>query len=411
MPEILISGANVLDAENGTLQENLDVRVIGPTIQEVGRGLRAGDDAIRIRTGGRTLMPGLIDAHVHVMAAVSDHAQLAAMPPYLVAAHAQQELAAMLRRGFTTIRDAGGAEGGLARAVDEGLFAGPRIFPSGLALSQTAGMGDFRLRPEYSQGCPTCRSRRTISRVVDGADGVARACREELADGATQIKIMASGGLSGSTPIRTTHFTTSEIGAAVEEAARAGTYVMAHAYESAAIRRAVDAGVRTIEHGNLLDRETAAYIAPHAYLVPTLTTYEASIDYQIESGADPESLEPTRRTLAAGVRGLRMCRDEGVRLGFGTDLEGAVRVRQLREFAIRREQESPAEILHSALVVNAEILGRRDTLGCIVPQAAADILVVDGNPLEDLSLFVVDGPAIRVIIAQGRIHKLDLPTS
>jgi imidazolonepropionase-like amidohydrolase len=411
VPELLITGADVLDAQNGTLEENLDVRIAGDTILDVGRGLVAPSDAVRIDAGRRTLMPGLIDAHVHVMTAVSDHAQLAAMPPYLVAAHAQRELAAMLRRGFTTIRDAGGAEGGLARAVDEGLFPGPRIFPSGLALGQTAGQGDFRLRPEHPLGCPTCRSRRTISRVVDGPDGVARACREEFADGATQIKIMASGGLSGSTPVEATHFTVAEIEAAVEEATRAGTYVMAHAYGPAAIRRAVDAGVRTVEHGNLIDRETAAHIAPHAYLVPTLTTYEASIDHQLELGAEPESLEPTRETLAAGVRGLRMCREEGVRLGFGTDLEGAVRVRQLREFAIRSEQESPAEILHSALVVNAEIVGRPDTLGRIAPQAAADILVVDGNPLEDVSLFTEDGAAIRVTVAQGRIRKLDLPTS
>jgi imidazolonepropionase-like amidohydrolase len=412
MGELLIQDARVLHPETGTYETGVDVHVRGDTIVAVGAHLEAPTDAQRIPVHGRTLMPGLIDAHVHVMAAVSDHHQLAAMPPYLVAAHAHRELGAMLRRGFTTVRDAGGADGGLAQAVADGLFAGPRIFPSGLALGQTAGMGDFRRRSEHSQGCPTCRSRRTISRVVDGPDAVRKACREEIADGATQIKVMASGGLSGRTPVDMSHLSVAELEAAVDEATRHGTYVMAHAYAPEPIRRAIEAGVRTIEHGNLIDAPTAARMAElGTYFVPTLTTYQASILHAHDHGTAPALVAGTQAVLDAGVAALRLCREHGVRLGFGTDLEGDVRVHQLDELEIRAQVETPAEILHSMLTVNAEILGCPQTIGRIAPGAAADLLVVDGDPLADLGVFREDGANIRVTLTRGQITKFEVPAT
>lgn len=409
MTDLLISNASVLDPADGSLEENLDVRVVGDMIEEVDRGLTGGTNTIRIDAAGRVLLPGLIDAHVHVMAAVNDHGKLSNMPPYLVAAYAKEELAAMLRRGFTTIRDAGGAEGGLAQAVELGLFPGPRIFPSGLALAQSYGLGDFRARPEVPLGCPTCHSTRTITRVVDGVDEVRRACREEFASGATQIKVMASGGNSGPTPILTPHFNHEEISTAVEEARAMGSYVMAHAYGPEAIQRAIAGGVRTIEHANLIDHETAAVVAEsNAYVVPTLSTFEASLDYSDRLGMDEALCDQVRNVLDSGVAALRMCRDLGVKIGFGTDLEGFLHDRHLREFPIRAQVETPAEILNSVLTVNAEILQRAGRLGTIAPGAAADILVVDGNPLDSVDLFQEDGRNIRVTVAQGRIYKNEL---
>jgi imidazolonepropionase-like amidohydrolase len=406
--KLLFTDAAVLDASTGTLAAGLDVLVAGSRIVEVGERLTADSDTWRIPVGGRVLMPGLIDAHVHVMCALNDHQAMAAMPPYLVAAYAKRELGAMLRRGFTTIRDAGGAEGGLAQAVELDLFHGPTIFPSGLALAQTGGQGDFRERPEDHQGCPTCRSTRTITRVVDGPDEVRSACREELQSGATQIKMMLSGGNSGSTPVETSQFSIAEIEAAVEVAETNGTYVMAHAYGPASIKRAVECGVRTIEHGNLIDGETAAFIAGRAFLVPTLTTYQAWLTHADELQKPAEIIDQVRYVLEQGLKSLRLCRDAGVKLGFGTDLEGLVQRHQVDEFALRAQVETPAEVLHSALTVNAELLGCSESLGRITPGAVADILVVEGNPLDDVSLFTDDGRNIKATVTRGRVQKNEL---
>jgi imidazolonepropionase-like amidohydrolase len=220
---------------------------------------------------------------------------------------------------------------------------------------------------------------------------------------------MAGGGNNGRYPIETTHFSEDELRAAVDEAASFGTYVMAHAYGVAAIRRCLDAGVRTIEHGNLIDAETARYVGEKkAYVVPTLATFEGSLDNAEKLNMSPRLVRQVTDILRKGVAALRICRDAGVKLGFGTDLEGILLGYQLREFAIRSEVETPAEIINSATVVNAEILMQAGELGELIPGALADLLILEGNPLQDLSVFREDGRGIKVTIKDGYIHKNEL---
>ena len=265
-------------------------------------------------------------------------------------------LEAMLRRGFTTVRDAGGADWGLAEAVRRGLVQGPRIFFSGRTLSQTGGHGDFQPRTDAPGLCACQIHSNGFSHVADGVPAVRKAAREELRRGATQVKIMASGGVaSPSDPIWNLQYSTEELRAIVEEAEGWRTYAMAHAYTPEAITRAVEAGVRSIEHGNLIDRATADRMARKgAYLVPTLVTYYALDEFGRKLGFPEASQRKVRDVLDAGLASLEICREAGVPVGFGTDLLGETHEQQSREFSIRAQVLSPAEVIRSATLVNAE---------------------------------------------------------
>jgi imidazolonepropionase-like amidohydrolase len=252
MTSYLFSGGRVLDPRKAELLEGVDVLVEGKRIKEVSDRPIFANSAERIDLGGKTLMPGLIDCHVHVVAALVDIAANALTPSSLAALHAGRILRQLLMRGFTTVRDAGGADHGLVRAIDEGLVDGPRLIISGKALSQTGGHGDFRAR---SNDRDTSFSERVgaMCRLVDGVDSVRKAAREEIKAGAQFIKIMANGGVaSPNDPIDALGFSRDEIDAAVEEAANAGTYVAAHLYTDQAISRAVECGVHSLEHCNLI---------------------------------------------------------------------------------------------------------------------------------------------------------------
>jgi len=310
----------------------------------------------------------------------------------------------MLARGFTTVRDAGGADHGLAEAVAEGLVAGPRIHHSGRVLSQTGGHGDFRPRGDLVPMCACTIHSTGFSHVADGVDAVRRAAREELRRGAKQIKIMASGGVASPTdPIWNLQYSREEMTAIVEEAASWRTYAMAHAYTPEAIRRAVEAGVRTIEHGNLIDRETAGLMASRgAYLVPTLVTYFALDELGSAFGLPAESSRKLKEVMTAGLSSIELARSAGVAMGFGTDLLGELHDQQSRELTIRREVQSAAEILRSATVVNAEILREPGQLGIIKEGARADLLVVDGDPLADIAV-LTNADRMHAVIQDGRI--------
>jgi imidazolonepropionase-like amidohydrolase len=317
----------------------------------------------------------------------------------------------MLRRGFTTVRDAGGAGWGLKCAVAEGTVAGPRLFISGRALSQTGGHGDTRARSDFLRPVGVCGCFRAgaLARVVDGVDGVRRAAREELQMGADQIKIMASGGVASPTdPIASEGYADDEIRAIVHEANARQTYVMAHAYTAASIGRVVRLGVRTIEHGNLVDDEVATLMAANGtYMVPTLVTYEALASEGARFGLPPQSVDKIATVRDAGLRALETCRRAGVRMGFGSDLLGPSQRLQSDEFRIRAEVLSPLEILRSATVIGAEVLKMEGKLGRLVPGAHADVLVVDGNPLADLAcLWAGGGQGERIVLVMkgGRIH-------
>jgi imidazolonepropionase-like amidohydrolase len=407
MPALVLANAALFDSRDGTLNAGASVAVDGDRIVEVAHGGRrlAADRTIDL--GGRTLLPGLIDAHVHVTATIPDFFRLTLLPQSLIAAQSKDILGGMLMRGFTTVRDAGGADAGLVQAVERGHFEGPRLFVAGRAITQTGGHGDSRPAFFQRSGCITCGAVGMLGVVADGVGEVRRAVREELRNGASHIKVMAGGGIaSPSDPLDGTQYSTEEMTAIVEEARAARTYVMAHAYSPDAIVRAIRCGVRSIEHGNLLDAESARVMAQHgAYLVPTLATYDSLHRGASRLGWSAEMLEKLDRVRAQGVESLRIARAAGVRIAFGTDLLGEMHADQSNEFTLRAPAQSAAEILQGATSIAAELMGQQGRLGVIAPGALADFVAVDGNPLDDLTLLQHQGRHLPLIVKAGRVIK------
>ncbi|MDQ0015275.1 imidazolonepropionase-like amidohydrolase [Variovorax boronicumulans] len=406
---VLFRNANLLDPLRSELLEGHDILVEGGVVREVSDKPLQSKTARVIDAKGKTVMPGLIDLHVHVIAVELNLSRQVHMPNVLITLRSVPMLRGMLRRGFTTVRDAGGAGFAFKQAVDAGLAQGPRLFVSGRALSQTGGHGDMRGRSDFldpAATCSTCVRVGALARVVDGVDAVRRAVREELQMGADQIKIMASGGVASPTdPVGAFGYSEDEIRAIVEEAAGRGTYVMAHAYTAAAIARAVRCGVRTIEHGNLVDAPTAALMAElGAYAVPTLVTYDALANEGESFGLPKESVAKVADVREAGLRSLEIYRKAGVKMGFGSDLLGESQRLQSDEFRLRADVLSPAEAIASATIVGAEVLGMPDRLGRLVPGALADILVVDGNPLRDVECLLGQGERIPLVMKEGVVQ-------
>ena len=410
MVSYLFHGGRLLDPRAGALIDGMEVLVEGDRIKEVADRPIAAATATRVDLRGRTLMPGLIDAHIHLFLSEVNLGLLTGVPLTLLAAKGSVLARDMLMRGFTTVRDTGGADFGMKTALESGLFQGPRLFISGAPISQTGGHADFRQRTQTEYECPCCSGLAYTARIADGVPEVIKAVRDELRKGADQIKIMVSGGVaSQSDPLESLQFRVDEIEAAVEEATRWGTYVCAHAYSAEAIGRAVGAGVRTIEHGNLIDAPTAALMAERgAYLVPTLVAYDALRRRGPDYGLSSYSLEKNEVVLAAGLRSLDLARTAGVQIGFGSDLLGQLQNDHCREFLLRADIMSPAEIIRSATLVNAEILRQSGQLGEITAGAFADLLVVDGDPLRDLGLFQDEGAHIPAIVRGGEFVKCKL---
>ncbi|MDN5000136.1 amidohydrolase family protein [Bradyrhizobium sp. GCM10027634] len=409
MPSTLFKNAALLDPLQPELLTGHDVLVEDTVIKEVSdRPIQANADRT-IDLKGKTLMPGLIDLHVHTIAIELNLAAQAKMPNVLVTLRSTLILKGMLRRGFTTVRDAGGAGHAMKQAIETGLADGPRLFVSGRALSQTGGHGDGRARSDYLASdsvCPCCVRVGALARVADGVDGVRKAVREELQMGADQIKIMASGGVASPTdPVGAFGYSEDEIRAIVDEAQGRQTYVLAHAYTAAAIARAVRCGVRTIEHGNLIDEPTARLMAEKgAYVVPTLVTYEALANEGAQYGLPPESVAKIADVRDAGLRSLEIYRKAGVKMGYGSDLLGPSQRLQSEEFRIRAEIQGAREVIASATVIGAEVLGMEGKLGRIVPDALADLLVVDGNPLRDVSCLLGQGEHIPLVMKAGKVQ-------
>ena len=413
MQSILFSNAAVLDPARGELREAHHVLVENGLIKEVSdKPLQSAASQV-IDLKGKTLMPGLIDLHVHVVAVQLNLSQQVHMPNVLVTLRSVPIMRAMLRRGFTTVRDAGGAGHPHKIAVESGLAVGPRLFVAGRALSQTGGHGDMRGRSDYmgnSAPCGCCVRVGALARVADGVDEVRRAAREELQMGADHLKIMASGGVASPTdPVGAYGYAEDEVRAIVEEARARHTYVMAHAYTADAISRVVRWGVRTIEHGNLVDAPAAKLMAEHgAYVVPTLVTYEALASEGAQYGLGEESVAKIADVREAGLRSLEIYRDAGVKMGFGSDLLGPSQRLQSDEFRIRSEVLGNKAALLAATTTAAEVLGLPDKLGCIAPGAWADMIVVDGNPLADISCMLGQGERIPLVMKCGEIHFNEL---
>ena len=406
LPALLIRDARLVDGLADEPVDGAAVLVVDGRIAEIGSPMLVAPDLPDLRVidlAGRTLMPGLIDAHVHPTAAEVIEDFQRPMPTTLRALVAKARLEAMLRRGFTTVRDAGGCDSGLRAATERGLIDGPRLFVAGKALSQTGGHGDERTVTDGDPIEGTYAGE--FARIADGVDGVRLAARHELRRGADQIKICASGGVMSATdPVDMTQYSEDELRAIVEEAASRRTYVMAHAYGADAIARAVRCGVRSIEHGNLIDAEAAAaVVANDAFVVPTMVAYEGLDRHGREAGVDAGRLAKNDEVRRAGLGAFKILRAAGARVGFGTDLLGSLEAMQPLEFSIRAEVESAADIVRSATSVNADLI-RRPDLGRIVVGATADLIVVDGDPLSDVGVLARPDATIRMVVTEGRVR-------
>ncbi|MCY4022575.1 MAG: amidohydrolase family protein [Anaerolineaceae bacterium] len=407
MNKTVLSNARVLDTRGGELLDDRHILIEDGRITSVSEAPPAGE-AQRIDVGGRVVMPGLCDAHVHVTAATAAMATQRHWSPSYVTALAARELEATLMRGFTTVRDGAGADWGLAQAVEEGLLVGPRLFFCGHALSPTGGHGDMRSSGDDGRGYSWLTP--DLGWICDGVSEVRRACREEIRRGAHHIKLMVSGGVASPTDrIDSLQFSEEELRAAVEEAENANLYVMVHAYTARAINRSLRCGVRSVEHGNLLDESSIELFLEHdAFLVPTLSTYQALADEGLAAGLPEESYRKVFDVLDAGKRALDMAYRGGVKMVYGTDLLGPMRRRQLDEFAIRGEFIPAIDVLRAATCNAADLLGRSGELGEVIAGAQADLLVLEGDPLADLGVMAEPETNLRLIMKDGAIYKNSL---
>lgn len=395
MSVLLITDAVVWQGDDVDPIEG-DVRIADGRIVELGRITRP-EGLPTLEARGRTLLPGLIDAHFHAFASSLDGLAQNAQPLSLSAIEGAHRLGAALRRGFTTVRDPAGGELGLGRAIERGLIASPRYLYTGPALSQTGGHGDA-----VPGDLNVCLHSHHVCRVVDGADALRLAARENFRQGATALKMMTSGGVfSPSDPLELPQFSADEIRAVVDEAERRGTYVAAHSYTPASIVHSIDNGVRTIEHGNLLDAATARLMAERgAYLDPTLATYDAMDRMGPGLGLPSFALEKNRLVLDSGKRAIELCLEAGVRVGFGTDLLGDMEGQQLNGLRLQAEVMGVGGTIDAATRVNAELIGRPD-LGRLEVGSPGDALLLEADPRSDPE--ALWGDRSRVVVQGGAI--------
>ncbi len=405
MSTILFANARILDGTQDHAVEG-HVLVEDGLIKEVSdKPIASAARSIDLR--GRTLMPGLIDAHVHVIATEVNLARHALLPDALVAFRSAKIMREMLLRGFTTIRDLGGATEGLRAAREEGHFDAPRMVICGKAIGSTGGHTDGRGRwdsrdmqwLEQRLGC--------LGRIADGVDAVRRACREEIKAGADYIKIMANGGVASPTdPIAFLGYSKDEMRAAVEEARMAQTYVAAHLYTDEAIARAVECGVWSLEHCNLIEEATARAAAEAGCIAcPTLVTYQALKDEGASLGLPPASVAKIDTVRLRGLESLEKMRRAGLTMAFGTDLLGEMHRHQSEEFVIRGRVLPAIEVIRSTTMHAAKLLRMEGKIGVVAPGAYADLIVVDGDPLKDLSLLTRQGAHLPTIMLGGRLVK------
>ena len=352
---------------------------------------------------GMTLLPGLIDAHVHAAAVEADiQDQDRQLFDSELAVLTARSLTEMLDRGFTSVRDAGGADAGFRRLIERGAIPGPRLLVSGRPLTQTGGHGDKRRAMEQAE---SPRALGMTHTVADGPEEVRRAVREELRRGADQIKVMAGGGVMSPTDrLESVQYSLEELTAAVTAAASNNSYVLAHAYTAEAIEVCVAAGVRSIEHGNLLNRRAADLMAEAGtFLVPTLVTYEKLREHGSELGIPAANLGKLGRIIDAGLDSLRIAQSAGVRIGSGSDLLGPMRRFQGQEIALQAQALGASAAIIAATKTNAELLGIGSDAGTIEAGKLADLVAVDGDPLADPGL-LGSPERFRMVMHNGSMH-------
>jgi imidazolonepropionase-like amidohydrolase len=408
-PFLHFKNVSVIDTEAGVVHRNAIVEISNGIIVSVSHAgvINPSDKAQVIDLHGRYLCPGLIDCHVHVSAAPGGLTlrELFEAHPNTIAYRTTFVIREMLLRGFTTARDTGGADVALRNAIEEGLLPGPRLFIAGKALSQTGGHGDNRA-PYQDTNLKCCGGHQLgLSRVCDGLPECLAAARDELRKGANFLKIMCGGGVaSPSDPLSMLQFTAEEIQAITKTAANLNTYVTAHTYTSKAIRHAVDNGVMGVEHGNFVDLETARYCAVKGVIfTPTLITYHGMSTPPFDSFLDEAGRAKNKEVLASGVEALKICSEAGVMLCYGSDLLSGMHTLQNGEFSLRSKVLSAADILRSATVNAAKLLRMEGKLGAIRNDAIADLLILDENPLEDITVLDRMSSTLLVIIKDGRV--------
>lgn len=387
---LTVINAQILDGIAGEPASG-SIRIEAGRIAEIGPDVTAGDHVIDAR--GASVLPGLIDAHCHAFATYLTGS--GGIPMTYVGLMGARRLTAALRRGFTTVRDPAGGDPAFARAAREGLFAAPRYLYTGVPMSQTGGHGDPR--PPESSACVH------DAHIVDGVDDLRRATRDRFRQGAHAIKIMTSGGvISPSDPIAIPQYSAEEIRVVADEARRRHSYVIAHSYSAEAVQHSVINGVRSIEHGNLIDAETVKIMAEHgAFLVPTLIAYDAISRRAAGLGLPPVSVQKNNEVLDSGQRAIALAREAGVRIGFGSDLMGELEDEQLGGLRLQAEVLGVPETIKCATATNADLI-QRDDLGRLVPGAVGDLLILDGDVLADPAA-LWDDSRPRTVVRSGQI--------
>jgi len=406
MASLHISNARIVDGTQDRPTDPKQIAIEDGKIKEVGTSVSFTADA-ELDLKGLTVMPGLIDCHVHTIATTANLGENAALPSSLIAAKSARLMNQMLMRGFTTVRDLGGADRGLQQAVEQGYFVGPRLVICGKALSQTGGHTDYR-GPYDNRSVDWYQSQLgSMGRICDGLAEVQRACREELKGGAQYIKVMADGGVSSpSDPVGYLVFSVEELKAMVEIAKGFGTYVSGHLYADEAIVRALDCGIDCIEHGNLIGDETIARVAREgAFVVPTNITYDVLARIGAEFGLPPDSVAKIDDVREAGLERLVKMHKAGVTMGYGSDLLGGMQSEQSGEFPLRGRYIPADAVIRAATVDAAKVLRMEGEIGVLAADASADLIAVDGNPLENLDLLTNQGVHIPLIVKEGQAVK------
>ncbi|MEM9431486.1 MAG: amidohydrolase family protein [Pseudomonadota bacterium] len=410
MTDILIKTARIVDGSADRPADAVDLRLADGQVQEIGASLTPGSESQVIDASDHIVMPGLIDAHVHVNAIEVNLKLNGALPDPIVTIGAMNQMRAMLLRGFTTVRDLGGATGAFRQAMDAAPIALPRLNICGKALSQTGGHTDQR-GPFDRSPTDGYQDRLGMMGVIcDGVPECRRAAREQFRTGADFLKIMANGGVSSpSDPIHFLGFSREELLAAVEEAANVGSYVAAHLYTDEAIRRAVECGVHSLEHCNLISPATAELAAAEGCIAcPTLITYEKLLVEGPSMGLPSASLAKVDDVRLRGLDSLQIMADAGLPMAYGSDLLGGMQPHQSGEFELRTRVLPAQEVIASATHIAAKLLRMEGTIGTLSPGAAADAILVRRNPLTDISVLSGQGEGIAAIIKDAKTVKLDL---
>jgi imidazolonepropionase-like amidohydrolase len=408
MDSYIFENARILDGSSDEGEYDRFVRVCGNLIEEISDRPIMDSGARRIDLRGKTLMPGLIDCHVHLNHSGSTESPISAtMPAELVAYHSVKAMKAMLNRGFTTIRDVGGATFAQVQAVEQGLVDGPRLFICGKGFVQTGGHVDVRSRYDLDDGAYQTNNLGSCARVVDGVDECRRAARDEIRKGARFLKVLAGGGAASLRVPRTyLTFSMDELRAFKEEADNAKMYVCAHTHSDEAIRRVLDCQYQSFEHGTLITPETAAIASRQdAICCPTIVAYEAQIREAKALGLDSAAVERLKWVRARGPESLEIMHRAGVKLAYGSDVLGFMGSYQSDEFLIRAEVLPAIEVIRSATVNAARLVKMEGQVGTISAGAFADLLVLDADPLKDISVLCGQGRHMSAIMKNGVFVK------